>query len=107
MEEHTDEPKTVFPCRTAPWCFAALMLVCLSLHTVVADAKGLRRYFDLEAGDTSAMLNEFSRQSDLQVFFDFDMGNGMRIAALNSEFDTSTGLKTMSDGTNLVFEFRE
>ncbi len=51
------------------------------------------------------MLNEFSRQADLQVLFDFNMRNGMKMAALNGDFDTSTRLKTMSDGTSLVFEF--
>src|SRR5581483_4697392 len=106
MEEHTDdEPKTVFPCRIAQRWLAALMLLCLSLHTVVADANGPRRYFDLEAGDAPVMLNEFSRQSDLQVLFDFNLLRGMKTRAVAGDLDASVALESMLEGTGLNFDF--
>src|SRR5512136_1452359 len=57
MEEHKDGSRPVGGCRTAPG-WAAILVVCLGLHTVTADAAGPRRHFDLEAGDASLMLNE-------------------------------------------------
>ena len=83
----------------------ALLVICLALHTASADAAGLRRHFELEAGDASVMLNEFSRQSDLQVLFDFNILRGMKTRAVSGDFDPSAALKSMLKGTNLVFDF--
>ena len=51
------------------------------------------------------MLNEFSRQSDLQVLFDFNILRGMKTRAVTGDFDASTALTSMLEGTNLVFDF--
>jgi outer membrane receptor protein involved in Fe transport len=51
------------------------------------------------------MLNEFSRQSDLQVLFDFNILRGMKTREVNGDLDPSTALKSMLKGTNLVFDF--
>ena len=51
------------------------------------------------------MLNEFSRQSDLQVLFDFNILRGMKTRAVTGDLDASTALKNMLKGTNLVFDF--
>ena len=83
----------------------ALLVLCLALHTVSADAAGPRKHFELEAGDASIMLNEFSRQSDLQVLFDFNILRGMKTRAVIGDFDPSTALTSMLKGTNLVFDF--
>jgi iron complex outermembrane recepter protein len=79
--------------------------VSLTLHTAVANAAGPSRHFDLEAGDASLMLNEFSRQSDLQVLFDFNILRDMKTRAVTGDFDASTALTSMLKGTNLVFDF--
>jgi outer membrane receptor protein involved in Fe transport len=79
--------------------------VFLALHTATADAAGPYRHFDLEAGDASLMLNEFSRQSDMQVLFDFNILRGMKTRAVTGDLDASTALKDMLKGTNLVFDF--
>lgn len=51
------------------------------------------------------MLNEFSRQSDLQVLFDFNIVRGMNTHAVSGDFDASTALTAMLKDTNLVFDF--
>src|SRR5882757_6140111 len=104
MDEHKDGSRLVTLCRTAQRA-CALLVVCLALHTAVASAAGPRRHFDLEAGDASLMLNEFSRQSDLQVLFDFNILRGLKTRAVTGDLDASTALTSMLKGTNLVFDF--
>ena len=106
MEEHTDGYRPVTLCRTAQR-LCAVLVVCLMLHTADADADPAAplRHFELEAGDASVMLNEFSRQSDLQVLFDFNILRGMKTRAVNGDFEPSTALKSMLKGTNLIYDF--
>ncbi|MEA3180136.1 MAG: hypothetical protein QOI59_3659, partial [Gammaproteobacteria bacterium] len=104
MDEHKDGFRRVTLCRTAKR-LCVLLLVFLALHTATANAAGPHRHFELEAGDASLMLNEFSRQSDLQVLFDFNILRGMKTRAVIGDLDASTALKSMLKGTNLVFDF--
>jgi len=106
MEEHKDGFRLVTLCRTAQRLCAALV-VFLILHTADADADPAAslRHFQLEAGDASVMLNEFSRQSDLQVLFDFNLLRGLKTHAVNGDLDPSTALTSMLEGTNLMFDF--
>jgi outer membrane receptor protein involved in Fe transport len=106
MEEHKDGYRPVTLCRTAQR-LCAVLVVCLMLHTADADADPAAplRHFQLEAGDASLMLNEFSRQSDLQVLFDFNILRGMKTRAVSGDLDPSTALKSMLKGTNLIFDF--
>jgi iron complex outermembrane receptor protein len=106
MEEHKDGYRPVTLRRTAQR-LCAVLVVCLMLHTADADADPAAppRHFQLEAGDASLMLNEFSRQSDLQVLFDFNILRGMKTRAVSGDLDPSTALKSMLKGTNLIFDF--
>lgn len=104
MDEHKDGFRRVTPCRAAGRT-CAVLVVLLALHTATADAAGPHKRFDLEAGDASLMLNEFSRQSDLQVLFDFNIVRGMETRAVTGDLDASTALRSMLKGTNLVFDF--
>ena len=106
MDEHKDGYRPVTLCRTAQrWC--AVLVACLMLHTADADADPATplRHYELPAGDASVMLNEFSRQSDLQVLFDFNILRGMRTHAVDGELDASAALQTMLKGTTLTFDF--
>jgi outer membrane receptor protein involved in Fe transport/urease accessory protein UreE len=67
--------------------------------------RGPLRRFDLEAGDASEQLNEFSRQSDLQVLFDFERLKGMKTRAVSGEMKAADALERMLAGTVLVFDF--
>jgi iron complex outermembrane receptor protein len=106
MEEHKDGFRLVTLRRTAQR-LCAVLVVCLTLHTADAgaDPAAPLRHFQLEAGDASLMLNEFSRQSDLQVLFDFNILRGMKTRAVSGDLDPSTALKSMLKGTNLIFDF--
>jgi iron complex outermembrane receptor protein len=64
-----------------------------------------QRHFELEAGDASLMLNEFSRQSDLQVLFDFNILRGMKTRSVNGTMEPAAALRAMLQGTGLVFDF--
>jgi outer membrane receptor protein involved in Fe transport len=82
------------------------LLTVVSGDVVAASAGPLApRQFRIEDGDASLMLNEFSRQSDLQVLFDFNILRGMKTRAVNGDFSPSDALKRMLKGTNLVFDF--
>src|SRR5512142_2289777 len=104
MDEHKEGFRRVIPCRTTGR-IRAILVVFLALHTATANATGGKRHFELEAGDASLMLNEFSRQSDMQVLFDFNILRGMKTRAVTGDLDAATALKTMLTGTNLVFDF--
>ena len=104
MDEHKDGFRRVIPCRTTGR-ICAILVVFLALHTATANAEGPEHHFELEAGDASLMLNEFSRQSDMQVLFDFNILRGMKTRAVNGEFDVSDALTAMLKGTNLGFDF--
>src|SRR3569832_901856 len=104
MEEHKEGSLRIAPGRAAGRK-CALLVAFLALHTAASDAAGPHKHFDIEAGDASLMLNEFSRQSDLQVLFDFNILRGMKTRAVTGDLDASTALKSMLKGTNLVFDF--
>ena len=102
------EPKDQPPRPGAPggksWRGALWALACLALHAVAA-ASGPHRHYDLPAGEAAATLNEFGRQSDLQVLFDFNQLKGLRTRAVKAELDASAALTRMLAGSGLVFEF--
>jgi iron complex outermembrane recepter protein len=104
MDEHKDGFRFSVPCRTAGR-ICAILVVFLAFHTATANAAGPHRRFDLQAGDASLMLNEFSRQSDMQVLFDFNILRGMKTRAVTGDLDVGTALKTMLQGTPLAFDF--
>ncbi len=99
-----DGSRQVAPGRAARRRWGLLVLL-LALHTAAANAAESPRHFELEAGDASSTLNEFSRQSDLQVLFDFNLLRGVKTRAVTGDLDAATALKTMLTGTNLVFDF--
>ena len=104
MDEHKDGFRRVIPCRTTGR-ICAILVVFLALYTATANAEGPEHHFELEAGDASLMLNEFSRQSDMQVLFDFNILRGMKTRAVTGDFDVSDALTAMLKGTNLGFDF--
>ncbi|HET9391226.1 MAG TPA: TonB-dependent receptor [Steroidobacteraceae bacterium] len=94
-------PSRIAPC--AIWGpLLALTLLLRSADLVAAEPL---RHFELPAGDAAAMLNEFSRQSELQVLFDFNLLRGLKTRAVHGDLDASDALRAMLAGTNLVFDF--
>lgn len=89
---------------------AALLLAwlaCLTASLAHAADKptGPRKHFDLEAGDASLMLNEFSRQSDLQVLFDFNLLRGLKTHGVTGDLWSSDALARMLKGIHFKFDY--
>lgn len=85
----------------------SVILTLLLTTSVLAQEHSPRRVFHIDAGDASVTLTQFSRQSDLQLLFDYNVVLGIRTDALNGEWEPSNALKEMLKGTQpqLVFEF--
>ena len=104
MQEGKDAVARPAICRGAlGW--AAVVALSFWLPAADADAAGSHRLFDLPAGDASVTLNEFSRQADVQVLFDFNVVKGLKTRAVKGELDASEALTTMLTGTKLAFDF--
>jgi outer membrane receptor protein involved in Fe transport len=63
------------------------------------------RHFDLDAGDASPMLNEYSRQSDAQVLFDFNLLRSSKTGAVKGTYSANDAIKRMLRGSGLVFDW--
>lgn len=61
--------------------------------------------FALEADDMSLMLNEFSRESDLQVLFDFNVLHELKSCDVDGHFTAAEALFRLLYGTNLTYDF--
>lgn len=109
MNEDKDTSRPAAPWRSAPRLSAVLVfslaLHCVHAQTVYAQPPAPLRHFELAAGDASVMLNEFSRQSDLQVGFDFNIVRGITTREVKGDLDPAVALKSMLRGTNLKFDF--
>src|SRR4051812_26724583 len=61
--------------------------------------------FHIEAGDATLTLNEFSRQSSLQLLWDYGSVHGRKTRAVSGEFEASAALRQMLADTGLIFDF--
>ena len=67
---------------------------------VSSTAPGLRK-FDIAAGDARVTLNEFSRQANLQILFDFAALRGRQTHAVAGMLPPAEALKSMLTDTGL------
>lgn len=61
--------------------------------------------FHIEPGELSYTLNEYSRQSDLQLLFDFNVVRGRSSGLIDCDCDRTEALTKMLDGSGLIFDF--
>jgi iron complex outermembrane receptor protein len=61
--------------------------------------------FHIEAGEATLTLNEFSRQSSLQLLFDYNIVRGRKTRAVSGEYAAPAALEKMLADTGLVFDF--
>src|ERR1700761_8632012 len=61
--------------------------------------------FHIAAGDAALTLNEFSRQSSLQLLFDYNLVRGRKTHAISGEYEPPAALRQMLADTGLVFDF--
>src|SRR5579872_123678 len=107
MEDVGDELASLRQfCRTAPRRLLALLILALALcsRAAIADPPG-RKHFDVPASDAAISLNEFSKQSALQVLFDFNLVKGKKTRRVEGDLEIAEALKIMLAGSGLVFDF--
>jgi hypothetical protein len=63
------------------------------------------RRFSIAATDAPAAVNEFSRQADLQVLFDYQQLQGRKTHAVNGELEPLYALSDMLKDSGLVFQW--
>ncbi|HEY4209904.1 MAG TPA: TonB-dependent receptor [Steroidobacteraceae bacterium] len=66
--------------------------------TVAGVATATPKHFELEAGDARVMLDEFSRQADLQLLFDFTQLKGMKTSPVSGDLEPQDALQQMLRG---------
>jgi outer membrane receptor protein involved in Fe transport len=88
-------------CTTVFWAY----LLAAAALPVVAVATPKLQEFHIDVGDATLTLNEFSRQSSLQLLFDYNIVRGRRTRAITGEFDPPAALRQMLIDTGLEFDF--
>jgi outer membrane receptor protein involved in Fe transport len=86
-------------------CIGVVLATLLSLIWLNSAVAREPKHFDLPPGDATVMLNEFSRQADLQVLFDFALMRGTQTHRIVGDFDPAVALTSLLAGTGLAFEF--
>src|SRR5437879_8362152 len=94
------------PHGSSPTRMVALGLIALGLLIgLPALATPKLQTFHIEAGDATLTLNEFSRQSSLQLLFDYNVVRGRKTRAVSGELEAQAALEQMLVDTGLVFDF--
>lgn len=81
---------------------AALLLIALLADARAAGAAD-KLEFHVPAGDAAKTLNEFSRQANLQLLFDFDTVSGRLTQAVDGWFEPREALRRLLGDTGLTF----
>src|SRR3981081_4557411 len=85
--------------------FLCGLIALVLLVSLPARAASKLQTFHIEAGDATLTLNEFSRQSSLQLLFDYNIVRGRKTRAVSGEYEAPAALRQMLAGTGLVFDF--
>ena len=72
---------------------------------VATAADSQPRSFDIKAEDATVSLNEFSRQANLQVLFDYRKLQGRQTLAVMGSLPPEQALTSMLKNTGLVFTY--
>src|SRR5688572_13635029 len=64
-------------------------------------------YFEIAEGPAQTQLTEFSKQSELQMVFDYDAVSGVMTQAVRGNYKPLDALKLMVQGTDITFELLE
>jgi hypothetical protein len=62
-------------------------------------------HFDIDAGDATQTLNQFSHQSNLKVLFDFPQLKNVHTNALHGDMEPNVALAALLKDTSLQFDF--
>src|SRR5688572_968052 len=72
-----------------------------------AGDSGKPVYFEIAEGPAQTQLTEFSKQSDLQMVFDYDAVGGVMTQAVRGSYKPLDALRLMVKGTDITFELLE
>jgi iron complex outermembrane receptor protein len=87
---------------SCPRLTVALLLLLFCLPALAAPKL---QTFHIEAGDAARTLNEFSRQSSLQLLFDYSVVRGRQTHAVSGDFSAPAALQKMLENTGLAFDY--
>lgn len=87
---------------SCPRLTAALLVLLFCLPALAAPKL---QTFHIEAGDAARTLNEFSRQSSLQLLFDYSVVRGRLTRAVSGDYSAPAALQKMLENTGLAFDF--
>src|SRR3954463_10115199 len=95
------------PSRNQACLFTCLALTALLLIVVSVPVRATPKLqtFHIDAGDAVRTLNEFSRQSSLQLLFDYNVVTGRRTHAVSGDLPAIVALQKMLEDTGLSFEY--
>ena len=97
-----DAAKRLYSCLLH--AIAALLLgIFLARPAAASNAPVLE--FHIASGDATLTLNEFSRQANLQLLFDFNIVRGRVTQPIDGAFEARDALRRMLANTGLVFDF--
>jgi iron complex outermembrane recepter protein len=96
-----DDRERRFPTRLP--AIAALLLAALLAGLRPALAAPVVE-FHVPAGDAARTLNEFSRQANLQLLFDYNLVQGRRTQAVDGWYEARDALRRMLGDTGLTFK---
>jgi hypothetical protein len=105
LQRTQTRPITPFADRLAMVRHRLLIAVIVPLRAAEISVPGAPMHLHIEAGDASLMLNEFSRETDIQVLFDFNLVRRLRTPAVNGTYSPTEGLKQLLKGTGLTFDW--
>jgi outer membrane receptor protein involved in Fe transport len=95
-----DEHQYLFPTRL-PAIAALLLAALLAAPRLALAAPGVE--FHVPAGDAARTLNEFSRQANLQLLFDYNVVQGRLTQAVEGWYEPRDALRRMLGETGLTF----
>lgn len=92
------------------WASLAALAACGTCIAPAAAATpdpGKPLQFEIPAGPAQTQLTEFSKQSELQMVFDYDSVSGVTTHAVRGSYKPLDALKLMVQGTDIAFELLE
>lgn len=91
--------------NTHPWLGMSLTLLAFGAAAAVPQAQVRAVTLDIKAQPIGSALNEFARQSGVQVLFYSDVSDGVSVAGLAGTFAPDAALTKLLSNTGLTFEY--